>query len=341
MTDAPPPAAPVPPPAPALPDWSPLPDSFHALRALCDQTGGFFRELPHHVLAYLPGRAAPEAGRLVVSWENLASPASVGDRMPWGHALVGRQGWAMLGVMVKRKYFFRDTALFDGLEALRDEGFFARFAQVSMYGSSMGGYGGLAFAGLAPGCTVVAFAPQSSLNRRIAPFEARYRYAARVFDWSGRYADAAEGLAHAGRAYLFYDPDVTEDRRHVERLLAADARGIAVPLAARWMTHKLPPTLLRLGILKEVALSALQDRLTPAEFHRAARVRMGNVGCIDRMLDAAQRRGHLWLALAAALAAQERSPNWKLRQRITGLEAALDLSRGAGLAALREARQNN
>ena len=307
---------------PDLPDWTPITPVFDPLRAMVARQGGSFRELPHHILTFLPGHGEA-ARRLVVTWENLAAPGQKSTRVPWGYALLERQGWSVLGVMIKRKDFYRDASLFAALEGMRDAGFFAQFAQVSMYGSSMGGFGGLTFAGMAPGCTVVAFAPQSTLRRDLAPFERRYRYASRAFDWSGPYADACEGLASVGRAYVFYDPQVDEDRRHVARLLAADRRGVIVPLRCHWMTHKLPPLMLRMGIMKDLAVAALTGTLTPAQFYRLARARMQNRGCIDRMLGQAMSRGHYRLGLAAAERAMAEAPAWQHRHRIRAFRAAL------------------
>ena len=62
--------------------------------------------------------------------------------------------------------------------------------------------GALAFAPLAPGCTVMAFAPQRSLDPALCPFESRYRHARLTTDWSLPFGDAAEGLRAAAASPL-------------------------------------------------------------------------------------------------------------------------------------------
>ncbi len=175
--------------APAAP---PSADMFSRQRALCAATrGAFFLELPNHVITYLPGTGQ----RLVVSWDNLAAFRDGGDlREPWGQTFLQAQGWDVMGVMIKRKDWYRDADLIAALESLRDDGLFRRFPAVSMYGSSMGAFAALAFAPVAPGCTVLAFAPQTSLDPAVVPFEGRYPAALRITDWSLPYSDAAKGV---------------------------------------------------------------------------------------------------------------------------------------------------
>ncbi|MDO5605957.1 MAG: hypothetical protein Q4G25_12430 [Paracoccus sp. (in: a-proteobacteria)] len=290
------------------------PGAFSDLDALVHARGGFMTTLTRHVLAHIPARTPQPAGsrRLIVAFDSLNSHRTDEPRMPWGYRLLDAQGWDVLGVLANAGDFYRSDELFDALEALRDTGFFAQFDHVSMYGTSMGGYGATTFAGLAPGCTVVAFAPQSSLVADIAPFDRRYSYARRLFPWAGRYVDAAEGFAHAGPSWLFYDPMIPEDRQHIARLVAANPRARA--MACPFMSHKLPPAFLRMGLLKPVALAALQDQLDPAGFRRMIRVRHDNNTHVLRLAQAAQARGRLLLAERALVYRLSIARNWRLRQ---------------------------
>lgn len=287
-------------------------DRFAEARALAAAAGGFVIDLPNHLLVHIPPPGGPAGRRLVVSFDNLASPRSQPPHLPWGHALFGKEGWGVLGVLARQGDFLRSEPLYDALERLAAQGLFASYGAVSMYGSSMGGYGAATFARLAPGCTVLAFAPQSTLDRDRAPFERRYPYAARMFDWKGRYSDAAEGIGAAGKAYLLYDPAVPEDRLHVRRLLAAKPDAIA--LRCPFMSHKLPPALLRMKLLKPVALEGLAGSLTPKGFYRAIRARRENTAHRLRVIAAAVARGHLPLAERAVRKSIVTAPNWKLRK---------------------------
>jgi hypothetical protein len=295
-------------------DATPLPPGMGPLQALChDTAGAFFIETEHHMLAYLPGQK-----RLVVTFDNLASDRDVEGRMPFACQLVRRKGWAILGVMVKRKDWFQCPQLKAALLALRDAGLFAGYENVAMYGASMGGFGAAAFAPLAPGCTVLAFAAQSTLARGLAPFERRYRYGRGLGDWSAPFHDAAEGVASAGRAYLVYDPLIEGDRLHALRMAGGAVQLLPVP----HFSHKIPPMLKRMGVLKEVTLLGMRGDLTPFAFRQLMRSRRQAVPYLLNLLAAAVAKGHLTLAERAARRALEVVPNWKLRKLVAEIEQA-------------------
>jgi hypothetical protein len=267
----------------------PDPFSRHAAEAV--GKGGFVRHLTHHTLSYTPGQGQ----RLVVTFDNLASLGQA-ERMPWGHAFLTAQGWDVLGVMARRKDWFRCPETIAALEALRDDGFFARFPAVSMYGASMGGYGAIAFAPLAPGCTVLAFAPQSSLDKRHAPFENRYRWGAKQGDWDAPYADAADSVAAASRIYLLYDPRMSQDNAHAVRLSGPNVTELRLPHAG----HKIPFALQKMKLLKRVSISALKGDLSAVEFARLYRERRASIVWTLALLERALDRGHLTLGLRAS-----------------------------------------
>lgn len=204
---------------------------FERLREDVDASGGFWRETEHHVLAYLPGRE-----RLVIGFDNLAT-VDVIPRRIFGEPLIRAQGWGALGVLAKRKDWYRDASLFTEMERVANDGLFAQYPATSLYGASMGGFGALTFARLIPGATVFAFAPQTSLADDLVPFEGRYSFVRRFTDWSGPYRDAAEGIAEASVVQVVYDPTVPEDAAHAARLTGPNVR--LLPQA--YLTHKVPP----------------------------------------------------------------------------------------------------
>lgn len=296
---------------------------FGALEALVAERGGFFEEMPHHVAAYIPG-TAPD-GRLVVSFDNLASVNEI-PRMPWGYRLIAAQGWSSLGILVKRKDWYRDPGLWSFFERLRDEGFFARHAGVSFYGASMGGFGAATFAAAAPGAVVVAFAPQSTLDRRLVPFETRYRAGRKLGDWTDpRFADAAIGIRAAGRAYVIHDPTVPLDAGHAARLRGPNV----IHLSARRMGHKLPPAFQKMKILKPFAIAALEGRLEAPEFYRMLRERRHSQAYLEALLIRARQRGHLDLARRLADSALAQGGNWKIRRQRKAILQARRAARGA------------
>jgi hypothetical protein len=296
-------------------------DAFALQRQRVADMGGFLLELDHHVLTWLPGRGE----RLVVSFDNLAAVRETEDRIVWGQKFLMAQGHDILGLQIKRRDWYRDPGIITALTDLRDDGFFRRFPAVSMYGSSMGGFGALAFAPLAPGCTVMAFAPQRSLDPALCPFETRYRHARLTTDWSLPFGDAAEGLRAADRAYIAFDPTLPDDRLH--------ARALAAPnvtfLPMRHMGHKLPPGLLKMGLLKTISQLAFEARLELPEFARLMRARRDSIPWRADFLARCKARGHLRLGLALAEKMMADRPHWKIRHQKKDLAAALAAAKAA------------
>lgn len=287
----------------------PKDDPFADVRLLAAARAGFVLDLPHHVVAHIPGGH----GRLMVGFDNLASRRVTTGRMPWAFSLVSSHGWDVLGVMVRRPDWFQDADLSAALIRLRSDGFFARYQDVAMYGASMGGFGALAFAPLAPGCTVLAMAPQSTLDEERAPFETRYRYARSITTWDGPFADAATGVRSAGRAYVIWDPQEALDHAHVARLPKSENLEL---LPVSDVGHKIPPALLKMGILKPIALSGLEGSLDPVRFRQLLRARRQSIPWIQSLLRRADAHGHRTLTMAAAQKALNDRPHWKLRREV-------------------------
>ncbi len=248
---------------------------------------------------------------LHVGFDNLASVRSPQrNRDAWGYALAAGAGWSHLGVLDYRPDWFRNPQLFAELQRLADQGFFARFRQVVFSGTSMGGHAACAFASLAPGCTVIAYSPQSTLDPGIAGWDRRYPSGSAA-DWSGPFADAAESLRAAGRAWVVFDPAVPEDRRHAGRLAGAGA-GVTL-LRARHSAHFTAQYLRQIGVLKRFALACVAGEMSESAFY--ALYRQGR-----------HHRRHLTGVVAQAL----RHPDPARRARLA--RVLRDLGR-AGLAA--------
>lgn len=296
-------------------------DAFALQRERVAGAGGFMLELEHHVLTWLPGRGE----RLVVSFDNLAAVRETEDRIIWGQKFLTAQGYDLLGLQIKRRDWYRDAEVIDALESLRDDGFFRRFPAVSMYGSSMGGFGALAFAPLAPGCTVMAFAPQRSLDPALCPYETRYRHARMTTDWSLPFGDAAEGVKAASRTYIAYDPALADDKTHAQALQAPNVTFLPMP----HMGHKLPPGLLKMGLLKTISAAAFEARLERPEFFRLMRARRDSIPWRADFLARCRKRGHYRLGLQAAEWMMADRPHWKIRHQKRELAAAQAASRAA------------
>ncbi|WP_347267683.1 hypothetical protein [Paracoccus sp. (in: a-proteobacteria)] len=228
-----------------------------------DHRRGFYQSLGNYALVFTDRGS----DQLIVSFDNLSSARDEAiGREPWGYGFVANNGWSQLGVMAFTPRWFRDPALFAVLEDMAASGFFRRFRSVTLTGTSMGGYAACAFARLVPGCTVVAFSPQSTLRKDLVPWETRFA-AGRKADWSGPYADAAADCAAAGRVFLIHDPLFEPDRQHAARFCHANT----VPLPVRHSGHKSALFLRRAGLLSTIMREAVEGGLTAARFHALCR----------------------------------------------------------------------
>ncbi|MDP0926198.1 hypothetical protein Q0601_03340 [Paracoccus onubensis] len=277
---------------------------------------------------------------LMVSFDNVSSAAEdTLDRLPWGYDFVAKNGWSQLGVMTFGADWYRNTGILEHLENLREQGFFRRFGKVVMTGTSMGGYAACAFASLAPGCTVIAFSPQSTLKPELVPWETRFP-AGRRADWSGAFVDGAAESAAAGQVFLVYDPGFQPDQRHIDRFTTPNV----IHLKARYAGHKSALFLRRAGLLSTVVRQTVAGRMSPGEFariYRAARTvpwflyamkaRIGEGGhahLLPRFAKAVSTLGHEKIARSARAMAKDRSgpPLENARLRPTSHEMILAAS---------------
>lgn len=248
---------------------------------------GFYRAIGDHALIF----ADRGSDHLVVSFDNLSSARDDAiDRDPWGYGFVAKQGWSQLGVMAFSPNWFRDQGLFQAMRQLADDGFFRRFANVTLTGTSMGGYGACAFASLVPGCRVLAFSPQSTLKKDLVPWEKRFS-SGRKADWSGDFADAAAEVAGASQVWLIYDPLAENDRLHVQRFAGPNIHLLKM----RHGGHKTALVLRRAGQLSRITSDVIEGRMTEARFYAIYRENRRNPWFLGATAQRAAARGDLHL----------------------------------------------
>lgn len=241
---------------------------------------------------------------LLVTFDNLSSVGEYDPPQPWLYARAAKIGVSLLGIMASRKDWYRNDDTPALISALRDAGLFAGFRRVIFAGASMGGFAALAYARLVPGAEVLAFSPQSTLSRKAAPFEGRYRYGSRKWDWTGPFHDAA-GAADGRRIVLVYDPQVPEDRAHAMRIDGAGVQHIRVPL----MGHRAIRALKTLGVLDQLIEGELRGDFDAPAFWRGFRARRGDVAWQRALVGAALQRGHLALLRRAVDAMRRAYPD--------------------------------
>jgi hypothetical protein len=295
-------------PADAAPDS--VPDGWADIAATLTGPDGFYRSNALHSFLYIP-----RGKTLVVTFDNLDIAMNKReDRRPWGFGFIEKQGWSMLGVMANGWTWYRDTWVWDQFDDLAASGFFAGFDRVVFYGASMGGYAAAAFAPACPGADVVAISPQSTLDKRVVPWETRYKTAWSA-DFSGPYGDAALASRTAGRVIILYDPYEPLDAAHVARFAAPNVTRLRTPL----LGHRLGSSLHQMGILQEVTLGALNGTLTEPDFYRLLRARRGFARYQRELFKRALAKGHPDLARRLARWVLTRGDNRYIRKALAAL----------------------
>lgn len=226
---------------------------------------GWFQKWNHHAASFVDRGKA----QLVVSFDNLSDAGYPHpDISPWAEKFVRENGWSHLGIYARGPSWYRDPDLIAHLEALRDRGFFEQFERVALIGTSMGGFAALTFSSLAPGATVVALSPQSTLDTAVVPWETRFHKGMRQ-DWTLPFSDAATQIDALAKGYVIYDPFMPPDKAHVMRL----PQERLIHLRGFGFGHKTAVVLRRLDLLKTIMHGAITGTLAPPAFYRATRTR--------------------------------------------------------------------
>jgi pimeloyl-ACP methyl ester carboxylesterase len=241
--------------------------------------------------------AGPHARDLIISFDNLATIDEGWPRGPWAMRRLAPIGAAILGVQSHAKDWFRTPAAPDMLRALAAQGFFDSFANIVMIGASMGGFAALNFAPLVPRARVIALSAQSSMNKHIAPFEARFPFAVRKSNWDGQpFLDAAAAIAYIPAVALLFDPFTPEDAKHAARMRAPHVQQIRLDHA----THEAVRVVMKAGAFQGLVQDMLaQGRVSP-QFWVQYRGRRAVPKWQKSLLQTALERGHAKLVVNAS-----------------------------------------
>jgi len=244
----------------------------------------------------------PGSDVLAVTFDNLSSIGEYDPPQPWLRWRVEKAGCALLGIMATRKDWYRNADTPRLIADLRDAGLFARYRRVVFVGASMGGFAALSHLSLVPGAAALAFSPQSTLSRSLAPFERRYRYAARKWDWtSPDHLDAAEAGRSGAEVTIVYDPFIREDRAHALRVTGPGVRLVPVPLTG----HRAIRQIKEIGGLQDLIAGILTGSPDLPGFYRTFRNRKSRLSWQRALVSELRARGHHRL-LDRALSAMQR-----------------------------------
>jgi len=280
-------------------------EDWRARLADLGQKEGFFEDIGDQHSALFVRRG----DTLVVTFDNLDHVYERGeDRMPWGFGYTTSRGWSVLGLMAHGWTWYRDEAVHDFFDRLRDDGFFDKFKRVVFYGASMGAYAAAVFSAAAPGATVICISPQATLDRDVTSWETRYHKAWKR-DYNNRYGYAPNMIAQANKAYLFYDPTAPLDAMHAA-LFQSDN---IVRMKCRFMGHRIASLWANMGVLKPVIEGCIEGTLTQTQFYRLMRARHTTPRYQREMLDRlkAQNRHALLVRYCKHILSVRRGPKFR------------------------------
>jgi len=207
---------------------------------------------------------------LLVTFDNLASLSEGYPRLPWMYNRIEQLGYSVLGVQTFKKDWFRNPSSAQQIKDLADCGFFNRFDRVVFIGASMGGFGALCFAPLVTGSWVLAFSPQSTLNRSIAPFETRFHRAFRKTNWDDEpFLDSAKEVSKIENVTIIYDSLDSSDRQHADRLDGSNVQRVPIPCS----THKAIRLIAKSGALNETLREFAETGRLGKDFRKNMQVR--------------------------------------------------------------------
>ncbi|MCW1933192.1 phosphoadenosine phosphosulfate reductase [Pararhodobacter zhoushanensis] len=257
-------------------------------------------------------------GVLLVSFETLSGVRQAGGgQMPLGYQIAAPRGWSSLTILAHDETWFRDANLYGYVDRLIDDAFFEDFDRVVFYGAGMGGYGAAAFSVAAPGCTVVALAPQATLDTDVAEWDRRF-LRARRYDFNTRFGYAPDMSEGCERVFIVYDPIQQVDAVH-----AALFKGAHVSrLRARNVGRDPQAELARINVLRPLLDAACDGTLTPQRFYALWRARRDNPHYLGRLIGRLQTLNRPGLLLRALRAANKRVDHPQLKQALAKVEAA-------------------
>ena len=254
------------------------------LAALREDTGkdGFQQDLDaEHTVSFIS-----RGPHLLVSFETLENSLSVSRTgLPVGLDFAEDKNWSLLHFSARSDTWFRAQAIYDFIDDLVDESFFEDFDRVMFFGSGVGAYAACAYSVAAPGSTVMAIAPQATLDSERAGWDMRFPDAKRLrFDT--RYGYAPDMLEGAGAGYILFDPYRPLDHVHASLFHGPNVTR----LRCRHLDGLIEFALAEMDLLHRTIEMAAEGTLNEYEFYRLLRARRGHTRYLRTLIYALGKR---------------------------------------------------
>lgn len=284
---------------------------YEELKLLGEESGHFERLGPDHSALF-----CEDGPVLLVSFERAEALRADDGRLPMGHDMAEESGWSSLVLLTEGDTWFRDGRVYGYFDRLVDDGFFDEFERVVFYGAGMCGYAACAYSVAAPGATVLAVAPQATLDPRVSEWDPRF-IAHRRLCFTDRYGYAPDMLEAADRAYILYDPEVQLDAMQA----ALFTRPNAVKLRCRHLNGEIETDLDEMGVLPQLIDAACEGQLSEMAFYRLYRARRNSKRYLFSLLDHLTEAERPYLAAVLCHHVMEHQRGPRFRKRLRELEA--------------------
>jgi len=279
------------------------------------ETEGYFEPLgPRHNVLF-----ADRGPVLLVSFElRAAIRAREEEQLPLGFTVAEAAGHSSLTLIADEESWFRDRAIYAYFDRLVDEAFFEDFDRVVFYGAGSCGYAAAAFSVAAPGATVIALAPQATLDPLLAGWDDRF-LAMRRTSFTDRYGFAPDMLEGVGAAFIAYDPEVTLDAMHA----ALMARPYVTLLPCRGLGPHVEMLLGEMDVLEAMLQQACAGQFGAAEFWHLYRARRNSPRYLRQLAQYLDSRQRIWLEGILCRNVAERLNGPRFRNRLARIEEQL------------------
>jgi len=258
------------------------PDEMHAL--LRDDLGseGFQTALDeNHMVTYIA-----RGPKLLVTFETVEETLRISKNgLPIGLDFAEDKNWSLMHFSATAESWFRIKQVYDFIDELVDDCFFEEFDQVMFYGSAMGAYAACAFSVAAPNSTVMAIAPQATLDTERAGWDMRFPDAKRLI-FNDRYGYAPDMLEGANKAYILFDPYKPLDHVHASLFNGPNV----IRLKCRHLDGLIELALREMDALHQIIERAAEDSLDQASFYTLLRRRRNHVRYLRTLLHALGKR---------------------------------------------------
>jgi tetratricopeptide (TPR) repeat protein len=221
---------------------------------------------PDFLVRFVEGRGSSIC---VVTFSSLTDDPRL-DRPGFGEMMLKRHGFDAIHVVNRTNVWYQYPEIPDALHAIALAA--AGHSRIVTYGSSMGDYAAIRFAGAIGARTAIAISPQYSVSPRIAPFETRWPALTRNIQFIHENADPK---CDSVEPVVFYDPR-DRDARHFRLIERAypKTQGVRLPHAG----HPAGAFLIETGLLARAVLDIANGRFEPPVLERTARARRRSSG---------------------------------------------------------------